>query len=266
VIRTWHALLAPGIKHLQGKRIRRKGNSLLTSTIEMDNDEAIARLCVNAVRVLVELIQDPTFGHNAPVSSVVALEHSLEEIEPLSSLTVKYTIVHGLWGAMRQVIPRAPLAECAPDVFAALFSNSGGLDADADALALWARACADVLVLCDVDDLKAFCAAARDEEGSDVAFEWDTDARAVVWQQLAGTWIRDAEACLEGAILLLGTQFTYVVALIRLRVNTVDVTTGISHSPWTRPPRSSGTRYWFVRRTRPPSTGKSVQLWWTRSQ
>jgi hypothetical protein len=157
----------------------------------MDNaDEDIARITQGAAHIIAELVQDPTYGAAAA--------------DEWSALAAKWHVVAALWAAMRDAVPAAHLRECAPGLQAALLAHSGGLDEDADALAAWARVCAQTHVLGDREDLAAFF------DGVRTGFGLDARGQLAVWAQFADMWARDPEASMDEAVFLLGILYAWV--------------------------------------------------------
>jgi hypothetical protein len=186
LLHCWRALFAPAIKHLQ----------------EADGTDAdIARIAHSAARVVVALVQDMAFGANGAPDAPDAR----------TCLAGKWFVVEGMWARMRSAVPATHARACAPTLQAALLSNYGGLEDDADALAHWARACAAALVLGEQEDTEAFFERLRDNSGR--GFGFDMAGRLAVWTQFAEVYSQDAEATLEQAVYLLGGLHASVIGI-----------------------------------------------------
>jgi hypothetical protein len=83
-------------------------------------------------------------------------------------------------------------------------------DSPDDARKQWAYLCAEVLVVCEVDDLREFwskrsCAMAM--------MAYEPGVQSLVWGCFVEKWTEDAEGSWEGAALLLGVPFGYASPL-----------------------------------------------------
>ena len=163
-----------------------------------DHVDGDMRFATRVAAVLVEFIQDPTF--------CLSEDESTETCSP-SPLTSKFTIVRVLLAKIRKAIPSLQANKAASKLLPALISNSSGLDTTYDALETWGRLCGEVLVICEVEELKAFCDMLSLGNAADLGWACPAEARCVVWRQLVKTWREDDGANWESSISLLSAPF-----------------------------------------------------------
>jgi hypothetical protein len=127
---------------------------------------------------------------------------------------------------MRTIFPQVTLVPAAETLLACLIKNQASLlpedarmdgvfasDSGESARNKWVSLCVNVLGACDVSAVRAFWE--YEEGGSmggfrDKGFEWTPDFTNAVWRTVVQQW-RDGEFHWEGAVVLLGVPFTYVL-------------------------------------------------------
>jgi hypothetical protein len=209
---------------------------------ETGDDDATAAFGLLAVRYLVDALEDPNLGFGpkrvqatTPVS--VNTIPSSDVVFPKSNgsacinADLRLVIVNRLWQTMRTIFPQVPLVPAAEALLASLIKNEVSLlpeDASMDGVFesdsgestrnKWVSLCVSVLSICDVSVVRAFWGY---EEGStmsgfeDKGFKWTQDLKNAVWRTTVEQW-RDGEGHWEGAAVLLGVPFTYVLFYIAL--------------------------------------------------
>jgi hypothetical protein len=171
-------------------------------------------MTLRAASVLGDLIRDSTFCTD-PASQltdqlVSELDGEAAALGP-SALSIKFTVLREMFSKARQAIPR-PYVDAMPlKLFESLVSHSGGIDTVADALESWARLCGDLLVLCDVEDIKACCDVVFGGDADDA--QWPMETRVCIWRQIVQTWQQDNDASWEGAVVILTIPFASVFFL-----------------------------------------------------
>lgn len=198
--RLWSGLLSSRTDALAGMIrlscfMQEVAHTPMSGQNHVDGD---VRFAGRVAAVLVEFIQDPTF--------CLSEDQSTETCSP-SPLASKFIIVRVLLAKIRKAMPSPQANEAASKLLPALISNSSGLDSTYDALETWGRLCGDVLVMCEVEELKAFCDMLSLGNTADLGWTCLAEARCVIWRQLVKIWREDNEANWEGSISLLSAPF-----------------------------------------------------------
>ena len=125
---------------------------------------------------------------------------------------MKLGAVRELWACMRTIFPSNLLHAGGTKLLECLVEEESDLvretDAPDTAREEWAKLCSETLVVCDVEDLKKFWAK---RSRSYATRTYEPGARSLVWSIFVETWTADREASWEGATILLGVPFEYVL-------------------------------------------------------
>jgi hypothetical protein len=92
-------------------------------------------------------------------------------------------------------------------------------DVEVGARKAWARLCADVMAVCDLEELRAFwgkacCGVGFVVDGRGAKKEkewlWSADTRSSLWKTFMEMWKGDTEASWEGCVVVLAAPFLLV--------------------------------------------------------
>jgi hypothetical protein len=67
----------------------------------------------------------------------------------------------------------------------------------------WSFLCAEALVICDIDELKAFWGERKWIE----RWAWTAEVKSVVWKCFVQKWLQGGKGSWEGAVVLLAAPF-----------------------------------------------------------
>ncbi|KAJ6475044.1 hypothetical protein C8R47DRAFT_1143351 [Mycena vitilis] len=161
----------------------------------------IADFAVEAVDILIDIIHD----NNIDVSLKAAdVSFCTDGQTNLSNVALKLKIVRALWAAMRKVIPGPQLTAAGEKLILCLvrgadeFTDSGEVSQTE-----WASFCAEVLIVCEQEDLKDFW----NYEGVSHS-KWTDAFRSTVWRCFAEKWKEESECHWEAIVTLLVVPLT----------------------------------------------------------
>ncbi|KAG0704222.1 hypothetical protein DFH29DRAFT_912360 [Suillus ampliporus] len=183
-----------------------------------NNDDGTIDFATKAATILVEILCDPKLDLSAkygpppsqqasPVGEVkVTPRRSL--IPSRSNAALKLVVARDLWTVIRTTFPNSLLHSAGARLLTCLIEDEAALvwetDSPDDARTQWAYFCAEVLVVCEVDDLREFWST-RSRGMSMMSHE--PGVQSLVWGCFVERWTEDAEGSWEGAALLLGIPF-----------------------------------------------------------
>ncbi|KAK0464495.1 uncharacterized protein EV420DRAFT_1725380 [Desarmillaria tabescens] len=117
----------------------------------------------------------------------------------------KLKVAQDLWAVIRELIPKDNLRE-ANRLLACLMKHEADLtDGDELVRKEWASLCAQVAVVCELDELKAFWSYVVDAEIPAWKWNWSETVRSIVWKAFADAWHQ--EGTWESIIVLLNVPF-----------------------------------------------------------
>lgn len=134
----------------------------------------------------------------------------------LSSASLKLSIVRDLWASVRTHTPLDHLHLAGQKLIACLVDGEEDLVGEIDgplhedeARKHWAMLCAEVLYLCDRDELRSFWGARRSQGRQRTPPTWSkkSDVRCLVWAAFLHKWQDEAQWDWEGALALLCVPF-----------------------------------------------------------
>ncbi|KAG1822871.1 uncharacterized protein BJ212DRAFT_1331086 [Suillus subaureus] len=190
------------------------------AVLQDDNDDhGTIDFASKAAAILVDILRDPKLDLSAkfgpPPSQQASSPISGAKITPgrtsipsRSNAALKLVVTRDLWTVIRTTFPNNVLHSAGARLLACLIEDEADLvwetDSPDDARKQWAYLCAEVLVVCEVDDLREFWA----KRSCAVALmSYEPGVQSLVWGCFVEKWTEDAEGSWEGAALLLGVPF-----------------------------------------------------------
>jgi hypothetical protein len=180
------------------------------------DDDGISQFAVRAINILVDILQDESLNLTTKSSTEQTIfdnQGATKQCVPptLSNAALKLSLVRELWSVTRSAITNS-LACLAGETFLEwLMKNENNLvwesGAEDDARRQWASLCADILVVCDADEMSAFWGRKIGVEGKKKQWAWTQDIRSLVWKSFVEVWREDKDRTIEGCIVLLGVPF-----------------------------------------------------------
>lgn len=133
-----------------------------------------------------------------------------------STGSLKLSITRDLWASVRSYIPADHLTIAGEKFVACLVDSEDELAGETDAPVYaddarkhWAMMCAEVLYLCDRDELRSFWGARRCKGSPRAVTTWSKkpEVRRLVWAAFLHKWQEEAQWDWDGAITLLSVPF-----------------------------------------------------------
>ncbi|KAL4069879.1 hypothetical protein V8B97DRAFT_1887107 [Scleroderma yunnanense] len=178
-----------------------------------DHDSVIG-FGARAAGFLVDIICDQTYNFAVPPGVVSPLSSPVGAIRQpnhsqlhCSNASIKLRVVHELWEIMRAIFPSYLLHAGGAKLLEGLMEDEEcltELDDTEDARTLWACLCAEVLLICDIDELRKFWAR---RARTLALMPYEAGAQSLVWRCFVEKWKGDEEGTWEGAVVLLGVPF-----------------------------------------------------------
>jgi hypothetical protein len=187
------------------------------------------------VKYLIDALENPKLDFTpkqipvtdpAPVDVTPSSDNFVLTCQDTRNAELRLVVVNGLWQTMRTIFPRVPLVPAAEALLACLIKNEASLlpenarmdglfdtDSGESARNNWVSLCVSVLGVCDASAVRAFLGYYEDGSMSglrDKRFKWTQDFTNAVWRTLVERWT-DGECHWEGAVVLLGVPFTWVL-------------------------------------------------------
>ncbi|KAG1745909.1 uncharacterized protein EDB91DRAFT_1236218 [Suillus paluster] len=202
VLAIWEGLLKANVAGLQDE----------------NNDDGTIDFATKAAEILVDILGDskldfsakygpPPSQHVSPVAGV-RVTPKRSSLPSRSNAALKLVVVRDLWAVLRTTFPNNLLHSAGTSLLACLIEDETNLvwetDSPDDARKQWAYFCAEVLVVCELDDLREFWTR-RSSAMSMMSYE--PGVQSLVWGCFVERWTEDTEGSWEGAALLLGVPF-----------------------------------------------------------
>jgi hypothetical protein len=186
---------------------------VISSTYHLDsrNKGQIPEFAVQAIKILIDILQD----ENLNLSMKPLTERTLPDVniptETRSNAALRLSLVRSLWSVARNVVTNGPVCLAGETFIEWLMANESRLvwesDSDDDARRQWASLCADILVVCDVDEMNAFWGKKVGVTGRKKEWGWTEDVRRLVWASFLEVWSEDKDSSVDGSIVLLSVPF-----------------------------------------------------------
>ncbi|KAJ7643993.1 hypothetical protein FB45DRAFT_896622 [Roridomyces roridus] len=169
-------------------------------------DSDISGFAIQAVDILVDILLDSNIDVTLKSGEVRYCTDGLEPTNSLSNAALKLKIVSALWGATRRVITNSsqlfPAAEKL--LFILMKSEDEFTDSGEVSRADWASLCAEVLVICDPEDVQEFW---KYDGAAHSKWEWTSETRSLVWRCFVEKWKGEKEAVWQAIVILLAVPF-----------------------------------------------------------
>ncbi|KAK7048531.1 hypothetical protein R3P38DRAFT_2869948 [Favolaschia claudopus] len=166
-----------------------------------DGDEAdsdIADLAVEATGILIDVLTDSNIDVTLKAGHV---PFCTDGQAILSNGTLKLKVVRALWAGLRKIVPHAQLGSAGEKMICELIKLEDEVTDSADVSRTeWAMFCAEVLVVCDPDDLKDFWNYSK--------WDWTNDIRGAVWRCFVEGWKEEKNCVWEAIVNMLVMPFT----------------------------------------------------------
>lgn len=167
--------------------------------LDAGDDEGSSQFAVRVVDSLIKILSSDIDLRNMDPKTLTPSPPSIGSPTPDE---MKIALVRDLWLTTRTTIPRELLRQAGEQFFGRLNKydqdDHKWREFDYDAQIQWAQLFAEILLVCDVEDLKTFWATPRDEEW------YNKDLRRMVWRRFVRKWMGGTW---EGAIVLLSVPF-----------------------------------------------------------
>lgn len=182
--------------------------------LDEGSDDETVDFATKAATILVDILRDPKLDLSTKVgpppsqhaSPAVSRKQIL--LPSRSNAALKLAVTRDLWAVMRTTFPSNLLHSAGTRLLVCLIEDEADLvwetDSLDDARKQWAYLCAEVLVVCEVDDLREFWAR---RSRVMVMMSYEPGVQSLVWGCFIERWNEDAEGHWEGAALLLGVPF-----------------------------------------------------------
>ncbi|KAK0487411.1 hypothetical protein IW261DRAFT_1447728 [Armillaria novae-zelandiae] len=158
-----------------------------------------------AVETLEDILKDSNVTTHAPSPSSSPLKSPAKK-PPCTSIALhKLKVVQDLWTIARELIPKGSLC-IANRLLACLMKNESDLtDGDDCVRKEWASLCAQVAVVCEKEELKAFWSFVVDADIPAWKWNWSSTVRSIVWRSFASAWHH--EGTWDSIVVLLNVPF-----------------------------------------------------------
>ncbi|KAJ7486049.1 hypothetical protein B0H11DRAFT_2016731 [Mycena galericulata] len=169
-------------------------------------DTDTAEFAIQAVEVLIDILLDSNIDVTLKAGEVRFCTDGPEPKNNLSNAALKLKIVRSLWARTRKVISSSQLAPAGEKlVFYLMKGEDEFTDSGDISRAEWATFCAEVLVLCDPEDVQEFW---KYDGAANSKWEWTTDTRSSVWRCFVEKWKEETECAWQAIVTLLAVPFT----------------------------------------------------------
>lgn len=222
VVAVWEGLLTARMSVLQGTRFGHFCHSDHAKYIVDSNDnvEGTGVFVVRAAYILIDILEDTSLDlttKSGPPRNALSSSSPARALPSSHSNTVlKLSIIRDLWATVRTTVPSDLMAVAGEKVLCCLLDKEDKLmwetDSPDDARKQWAMFCAEVLLVCDMDEVRSFWDINR-HAGSQRKREWSRkpETRSLVWTCFVQKWKEEREWHWEGAVILLGAPFVWVL-------------------------------------------------------
>ncbi|KAJ7245025.1 hypothetical protein B0H12DRAFT_1128328 [Mycena haematopus] len=161
---------------------------------DSDNpDSDVAEFATQATGILIDILLDSNIDVTLKVGDV---RFCTDGQTNLSNAALKLKVVRALWAIIRKVISHAHLMAAGEKLICELmkaedeFTDSGEVSRTE-----WATFCAEVLIVCDPEDLEDFWSYDK--------WEWTDDIRSTVWRCFVEKWREESECAWQAIVTLL---------------------------------------------------------------
>ncbi|KAK0201860.1 hypothetical protein DFS33DRAFT_1350639 [Desarmillaria ectypa] len=174
-------------------------------THEESGSYVIAEVAQMAIETLEDILKDSNAMVHAPSPSSSPLNAPAKKPPCTPVALHKLKVVQDLWTVTRELIPKGNLCE-ANRLLACLMKHEADLtDGDERVRKEWASLCAQITVVCELEELKAFWSYVVDAEIPAWRWNWSEAVRSIVWRAFADVWHH--EGTWECIIVLLNVPF-----------------------------------------------------------
>ncbi|KAJ7016133.1 hypothetical protein C8F04DRAFT_1056651, partial [Mycena alexandri] len=163
---------------------------------EEASDADIADFAILAVEIITDILLEPSID----ITLKAGVSFCTDGQANLSNAVLKLKLVRGLWAVIRKVIPSPQLVSAAEKFITVLVAHEDEFTDCGDvSRTKWAMFCAEVLIICDFDDLKDFWTYGE---------KWTDAVRSTVWRCFMERWKEESECAWQGVDILLAIPFT----------------------------------------------------------
>ncbi|KDQ62518.1 hypothetical protein JAAARDRAFT_203629 [Jaapia argillacea MUCL 33604] len=189
VVAVWDGLVQANVATLQ----------------DCSDDDATSKFAQRAVEILSEILYDPRV--NLKVGPTTSRKSTHVE---RSTTELKLLIIREFWASLRTAVPSQLLTD-AGELFISrlqdrthdILKESETSVPDLGAWEHWALLCTDVLLVCEVNQVKAFWSS---KDGG-TAWAWSKMACTMVWNTFLEEWAEAGKATWDGIVALLAVPF-----------------------------------------------------------
>ncbi|EIW80981.1 hypothetical protein CONPUDRAFT_104060, partial [Coniophora puteana RWD-64-598 SS2] len=183
----WDCLLQTGISSLQ----------------DQDDEEGIVDFGDRVVGVLIQILVNNELDLTSKVQGSKGVSPCSR-----SNAALKLSITREFWKVMRSAFPDNHIHAGASKMLVYLVEHEDELvweeDSPDDARRQWATLCAEVLIVCDVAQLRAFWSG---RTRAKLAAEYEPGVHSLIWGCFVDSWSEEVDVAWEGAVVLLGVPF-----------------------------------------------------------
>ena len=229
-------MIKANVGRLLGAFLSRFAISFSYIFVETGDDPATIAFTVRAANILIDIVQDrnidmtpkasvPPSLKPGPKAEIEVLSVTLssdpphEDPVPMRRSTngeLKLKVVRDLWRTVKTTVPHSLLATASEKLLLCLVANEDELldeddlplDAEHDSTVLksWAQFCAELVMCCDIDVLKAFWG--FDSDASVELGSWSRAKNTIfVWRLFADMWKTESPCAWENCAGLLSVPF-----------------------------------------------------------
>ncbi|KAF7980462.1 hypothetical protein HWV62_37928 [Athelia sp. TMB] len=203
VVAVWEGLIQASVATLQ----------------EAGDGPGLTQFAVTVTETLIDVLQDSTLDltvkHGPPRKDLSSSSPMRVPLSTLSSGSLKLSIARDLWTSIRTHVPLDHLYHAGHKLVACLVDGEEDLVGDYDgplheddARKHWAMLCAEVLYLCDRDELRSFWGAkCETRRRTPATWSKKSDVRCLVWAAFLHKWQDEPHWDWDGAIVLLCVPF-----------------------------------------------------------
>ena len=224
VVAVWDGLLTANVSMLQGTQpfnfLVASLNSFSLPLDPLHDDAATTQFAIRTTDILIDILQDTTLDlttKSGPPRKALS-SSSPTRVPPSlhSNIALKLSITRDLWTVVRTTIPLDLVAAAGEKLLACLVDNEDDwvweTDPNDDARKQWAMFCAEILLACHSDELKLFWGTSREVgNGRKGAWSRKPTVRHLVWACFVHKWKEEGDWNWEGAAILLGVPFVWVL-------------------------------------------------------
>ncbi|KAJ7784375.1 hypothetical protein B0H16DRAFT_295876 [Mycena metata] len=163
---------------------------------EEASDADVAEFAILTVEIITDILLEPSID----ITLKAGVSFCTDGQANLSNAVLKLKLVRALWAVIRKVIPGPQLLSAAEKFITVIVTHEDEFTDCGDVSRKeWAMFCAEVLIVCDPDDLKDFWA---------YGGKWTNAVRSMVWRCFVERWKEESECAWQGVDALLAVPFT----------------------------------------------------------